>query len=89
MTLDLCRLPKPVRNASKVMIPSKLDSSVVTTDDGLTTSILVEPSGCQEPRPVVNLFQVKRVSGYFPFTRVVDGVTELAVSNIKIIIIKS
>ena len=78
MTLNLCRLPKPVRNKSKVTLPPSLDASTLSSTDGNSTSVLIDRS--EEPQPHVNLFQVKRVYGYFPFSKVQDGKREIAVS---------
>lgn len=84
MTLDLCRLPKPSRVASKVAVSAKLDSTTATTtSDGLSTSILISKAPGNDQPPLVNLFQVKRVYGYFPFTRIVDGAVELAVRKLN------
>ncbi|KAF2350904.1 C2 domain [Trinorchestia longiramus] len=79
MTLDLCRLPKPFRTESSVRLASSKpppSPSLTTTSDGLTTSILLGP--VDEETPLVNLFQVKRVFGFFPFTKVVDGKHQIA-----------
>ncbi|XP_064114142.1 myoferlin-like [Macrobrachium nipponense] len=72
MTLDLCNLPKPAKTLKGVgpdQVPQMMGNGDINS---VTINIL------DDYRTTVNLFEAKRVYGYFPFTSVVDGITEIA-----------
>ncbi|XP_066944947.1 myoferlin-like isoform X4 [Macrobrachium rosenbergii] len=72
MTLDLCNLPKPAKTLKGVgpdQVPQMMGNGDINS---VTINIL------DDYKNNVNLFEAKRVYGYFPFTSVVDGITEIA-----------
>lgn len=75
MTLDLCHLPKPAKTVGGVgpaQVPEMMGNG---TSNNVTISFLDDHSTS------VNLFEAKRVYGFFPFTTVEDGITTIAVST--------
>ncbi|KAK3890500.1 hypothetical protein Pcinc_005580 [Petrolisthes cinctipes] len=65
-TLDLRRLPKPAKNRDDVgpsQVPQMMAEPYTILDDDTQS---------------VNLFDAKRVYGYFPFIRVKEGITQIA-----------
>ncbi|MCL4135524.1 UNVERIFIED_CONTAM: hypothetical protein GTU68_054722, partial [Idotea baltica] len=79
MTVDLCRLPKPAKSLDKVSLARGFPtgSNGRITSDGTSTTLLMTPDG--DEQIYLNLFEVKRVYGYFPFCRVGEsGALELA-----------
>lgn len=74
MTLDLCHLPKPAKSISGVS-PAQVPQMM-----GNGTSNSVAISFLDDHSTSINLFEAKRVYGYFPFTTVEDGITTIAVS---------
>ena len=77
MTVDLCNLPKPAKNLGAVG-PDQVPQMMGNGDVNSVTLNLLD-----DYRNTVNLFEAKRVYGFFPFTRVTEGITEIAVrSNI-------
>ncbi|XP_050712149.1 myoferlin-like isoform X3 [Eriocheir sinensis] len=72
MTLDLCHLPKPAKS-TKGVGPAQVPQMM-----GNGTSNSVAISFLDDHSTSVNLFEAKRVYGYFPFTTVEDGVTTIA-----------
>ena len=74
MTIDLCHLPKPAKSLKGVgpaQVPQMMGNG---TSNSVAITFLDDHSAS------VNLFEAKRVYGYFPFTRVNEGVVEIAVS---------
>ncbi|XP_042241541.1 myoferlin-like isoform X2 [Homarus americanus] len=71
-TLDLCRLPKPARSVRGVG-PSQVPQMM---GDGDANSVAI--TMLDDHTNSINLFEAKRVNGFFPFTRVVEGRTEIA-----------
>ncbi|XP_063877560.1 myoferlin-like isoform X2 [Scylla paramamosain] len=72
MTIDLCHLPKPaksLRGVSPAQVPQMMGNG---TSNSVAITFLDDHSAS------VNLFEAKRVYGYFPFTRVEEGVVEIA-----------
>ncbi|MPC33776.1 Myoferlin [Portunus trituberculatus] len=72
MTIDLCHLPKPaksLRGVSPAQVPQMMGNG---TSNSVAVTFLDDHSTS------VNLFEAKRVYGYFPFTRVEEGVVEIA-----------
>ena len=80
MTLDLCHMPKPAKSLSNVSVTQSYENGDALTSDGNTTFLSL-PLSDDPPAPTyVNLWEVKRVYGFFPFTKVVDGTVKIAVS---------
>ncbi|KAK4319224.1 hypothetical protein Pmani_009818 [Petrolisthes manimaculis] len=71
-TLDLCRLPKPAKNRDDVG-PSQVPQMMAETDANSVAVTFLD-----DDTQSVNLFEAKRVYGYFPFIRVEEGVTQIA-----------
>lgn len=74
-TLDLCRLPKPAKNKDDVS-PSLEQQMMANTN---ANSIAI--SFPNDDIPTVNLFEAKRVYGFYPFIRLEDGQPKIAVSS--------
>lgn len=74
-TLDLCRLPKPAKNKDDVS-PS-LDQQMMAGTNANSVAI----SFPNDDIPTVNLFEAKRVYGFYPFIRLEDGQPKIAVSS--------
>ncbi|KAK7086142.1 hypothetical protein SK128_016539 [Halocaridina rubra] len=72
MTLDLCCLPKPAKSEKGVgpeQVPQMMGNGDLTS---VTVNILDDYTNR------INLFEAKRVYGFFPFTKVTEGITEIA-----------
>ena len=85
MTLDLCHMPKPAKNLSKVVINNHQMENGEARSDGNTTFLSLSTDDAT-PISYVNLWEVKRVYGYFPFTKVVNGNVQVAVSIVILLI---
>nr|XP_045583890.1 myoferlin-like isoform X6 [Procambarus clarkii] len=72
MTLDLCRLPKPAKSVGGVG-PSQVPQMM---GDGDANSVAI--TMLDDHTNSINLFEAKRIYGFFPFTRVTEGTTEIA-----------
>lgn len=73
MTLDLCRMPKPAKRVGAVG-PEQVPQM---QGDGDANSVAI--TLLDDHSTAVNLFEAKRLYGFFPFVRVSEGVTEIAV----------
>lgn len=79
MALDLCRLPKPAKSVENVALPkANICNGQLTSDK--PESALLMPSETQEPS-FFNLFEVKRVYGFFPFSKMGPNGLEMAVRH--------
>ncbi|XP_069958116.1 myoferlin isoform X4 [Cherax quadricarinatus] len=72
MTLDLCRLPKPAKSVGGVG-PSQVPQMM---GDGDANSVAI--TMLDDHTNSINLFEAKRIYGFYPFTRIVEGRTEIA-----------
>lgn len=72
MTLDLCRMPKPAKRVGAVG-PEQVPQM---QGDGDANSVAI--TLLDDHSTAVNLFEAKRLYGFFPFVRVSEGITEIA-----------
>lgn len=71
MTLDLCCLPRPAKSVDDVG-PAQVPQMM---GDGDANSVAINL--LDDHTNSINLFEAKRIHGFFPFTRVVEGRTEI------------
>lgn len=74
-TLDLCRLPKPAKNKDDVSPSPDQQMMAETNANSVAIPFL------NDDIPSVNLFEAKRVYGFYPFIRLEDGQPKIAVSS--------
>lgn len=74
-TLDLCRLPKPAKNKNDTS--PFLNQEIMATTNANSVAIPI----MNDDTPSVNLFEAKRVYGFYPFIRLEDGQPKIAVSS--------